>query len=57
MAKTGRPLCEEPSTQRVTVRFTEKEYEFLKQYVESHNLTITQAIKIGIELMYKQSQE
>lgn len=57
MAKMGRPTSDDPSTQRVTVRFTQKEYEFLKQYVESHNLTITQAIKLGIEVLYKQSKE
>lgn len=57
MAKIGRPLSNNPSTHRATVRFTESEYRSLKQYAESHNLTITQAIKCGIELLYSQSHK
>ncbi len=51
MAKMGRPISDDPCLQRVTVRFTEKEYEFLKKYAESHNLTMTQTIKIGVKLL------
>lgn len=57
MAKMGRPTGDDPSLHRVTVRFTESEYEFLKKYAESHNLTMTQAIKVGIELLIKISQK
>ena len=57
MAKMGRPTSDDPSLYRVTVRFTESEYEFLKEYAESHNLTMTQAIKVGIELLIKISQK
>lgn len=57
MAKMGRPTSDDPSLHRVTVRFTESEYEFLKMYAESHNLTMTQAIKVGIELLIKISQK
>ncbi len=57
MAKMGRPLSNDPSTHRATVRFTESEYQSLKQYAKSHNLTITQAIKCGIELLYSQSHK
>lgn len=55
MAKMGRPSSDDPSLHRVTVRFTESEYEFLKKYVESHNLTMTQAIKQGVEFLYMTS--
>ena len=57
MAKMGRPTVDNPSLHRVTVRFTESEYQTLKKYAESHNQTMTQAMKIGVELLYKQSQK
>ena len=57
MAKMGRPISDDPRLHRVTVRFTESDYEFLKKYAKSHNLTMTQAIKVGIELLIKTSQK
>lgn len=38
---------------KVTFRFTESEYEYLKMYVGFHDLNMTQAIKQGVELFYK----
>ena len=57
MAKTGRPLSDDPSQHRISVRLTESEYELLKKYVEAHDLTMTRALKLGIELLYKSSQK
>lgn len=57
MAKMGRPTVDDPSLHRVTVRFTESEYQALKKYAETHNQTMTQAMKIGIELLYRTSQK
>lgn len=57
MAKTGRPLSDDPSQHRISVRLTESEYELLKKYVETHDLTMTRALKLGIELLYKSSQK
>lgn len=53
MARMGRPVTEEPSNRKVTVRLTEAEYELLKRYVEKRNLTMTEAIKRGITLLYE----
>lgn len=57
MAKMGRPQADEPSLHRVTVRFTESEYQYLKQYAKTHNQTMTQALKLGIELLYQSSRQ
>jgi len=54
LVKTGRPKIKNPSTKRVTVRFTEEEYLELKKYIKSHNLSLTQAVKKGLTLLYKE---
>lgn len=51
MAKPGRPKCEDPSLHKVSVRLTETEYQKLKLYAESNNLTMTQAMKRGIDIV------
>jgi len=38
---------------KVSVRFTEKEYQRLKAYTEAINKTMTEALKDGIELLYE----
>lgn len=38
-------------------RQNEREYQRLKAYAESINKTMTEALKDGIELLYKNSQE
>lgn len=57
MARTGRPISENPSLHKVSVRLTEDEYEQLKKYVETHNLTMTNALKLGIDLLYKSNNK
>lgn len=49
----GRPPLEEPMVHKVSVRFTEKEYQRLKAYAEAINKTMTEALKDGIELLYE----
>lgn len=50
MAKMGRPKVNEPADKRVTIRFKEKEYELLLEYAERQNLTITQVVRLAVEL-------
>ena len=38
---------------KVSVRFTEKEYQRLKAYAEAINKTMTEALKDGIKLLYE----
>ncbi|MGN0366864.1 MAG: CopG family transcriptional regulator [Suilimivivens sp.] len=57
MSNMGRPKLDEPMVHKVSVRFNEREYQRLKVYAESINKTMTEALKDGIELLYKNSQE
>lgn len=57
MSNMGRPKLDEPMVHKVSVRFNEREYQRLKAYSESINKTMTEALKDGIELLYKNSQE
>ena len=57
MSNMGRPKLDEPMVHKVSVRFNEREYQRLKAYAESINKTMTEALKDGIELLYKNSQE
>ena len=52
MGKMGRPLVDDLKFHRVTVRMTEGEYQELKEYAKTHNLTMSQAVKSGIKKLY-----
>lgn len=54
MARTGRPKAEKPYVHKVTVKFREDEYDVMLEYAENHNLSISQLIRMGIELQLKQ---
>ena len=55
MARTGRPKAEKPFDHKVTVKFKEEEYQIMVEYAESHNLSISQLIRLGVELQMKHS--
>ena len=57
MAKMGRPPLEEPMVHKVSVRFSDREYERLKAYAEAINKSMTEVLKDGLELFYKESQK
>lgn len=57
MAKTGRPRSAERMDKRITIRFTQKEYEFLLKYAKQHNLSVTQAIKLCVNANVLTKQE
>lgn len=48
LAKLGRKKSEEPRDNKVTVRFTEKEYQKLKECSARHNLTIAKMIRKSV---------
>ena len=56
MAKMGRPKVEEPRRNKVMVRFTDKEFQKLKECAENFNLTITETIRKGVEKMLDSRQ-
>ena len=49
MARTGRPKAEKPFDHKVTVKF-----QIMVEYAETHNLSISQLIRMGVELQMKQ---
>lgn len=50
-AKIGRPKSKNPKNRKVTVKMTEDEFKNLEEVSLSHNLTKSQAILKGIELL------
>lgn len=58
MAKMGRPKVDNPVNHVVTVKFREEEYQLMLEYAKNHNLSISQMLRLGIELQLKnQSQQ
>jgi hypothetical protein len=55
MGKMGRPKVVSPRLKSVGVRLTEEEYNKLKKYASEHNLTITELILQGIQLLLSKS--
>lgn len=53
MARTGRPRVDKPINHVVTVKFREEEYQLMLEYAENHNLSISQMIRLGIEIQMK----
>lgn len=56
MARTGRPKLENPRSEGVYIRLTEEEHTDIKEYASKHNLTITQTLVEGFNVLRKQKQ-
>ena len=56
MARTGRPKTDDPRDNRVSVRFTDEEYDQLKKRAKKEQLTIAQTIRKGVRLMLESGQ-
>ena len=57
MARTGRPRVDKPINHVVTVKFREEEYQLMLEYAENHNLSISQMIRLGIEMQIKKQSD
>lgn len=57
MARTGRPKAENPIDHKVTVKFKEEEYQIMVEYAKNHDLSISQLIRLGVELQMKQQSD
>lgn len=53
MARMGRPMVDNPINHVVTVKFREEEYQLMLEYAKAHDLSISQMIRLGIELQLK----
>ena len=51
MAKMGRPKSDAPKLNTLSVRVTDKELQKLKNYADSHGMTITQLLYTGVNLL------
>ncbi|MBP3233036.1 MAG: CopG family transcriptional regulator [Eubacterium sp.] len=51
MAKVGRPKADNPKSIAIGVRLTVEDYEKLKNDVASHDITISEAVLQGLELL------
>lgn len=57
MAKMGRPKVDNPIDHVVTVKFREEEYQTLLEYAQSHNLSISHIIRMGVEMQIKDTHK
>ena len=57
MARTGRPKSDNPLDKKISIRFTEEEYEILLEYAANHEMSITQAIKMSVKLNILSAQK
>lgn len=53
MAKMGRPKSDAPKLNTLSVRVTDSELQKLKDYADSHGMTITQLLHTSVELLLK----
>lgn len=53
MRKRGRPKLDVVKERIVTIRMSDEEYHTLKEYSDKHQQTITETIKMGVDLIYK----
>ena len=51
--KGGRPVVENPRDKNLSVRVTKDDYERIKGYASSHNVTISDMFLQGLDLLYE----
>ena len=49
LANRGRPKSDDPKDERITVRFTDEEYQLLKECADNSNQTIAQFIREAVK--------
>lgn len=49
MAKMGRPQAENPIARKLSVRFSEEEYNKMSEYAKSHNMSVAQVVRAGVK--------
>lgn len=55
MAKMGRPKSDAPKLHTLSLRVTDSELQRLKEYADSHGMTITQLLHTSVELLLRTS--
>ena len=54
MAKTGRPPKDDAKKNQITVRLNNEEYARLAEYASKSGKALTQVLREGVELLYKE---
>lgn len=49
--KMGRPKADEPKNKNIQVRFTEGEYAKIRECADKNDLTITQLVRQGTQMI------
>lgn len=57
MAKMGRPKTEDPVSKVITFKVKETEYQTMLEYTKRHNISISQLIRMGIEMKINESRK
>ena len=57
MAKMGRPKAENPKSSKITIRFTDDEFEQLRKRADQKDQTITETIREGVRRLFETKQE
>lgn len=55
MAKMGRPKLDMPKNKIVTFRLLPQTYDKLTEYAANNNLTVTEAIHEGVEMLFEKA--
>ena len=53
LAMMGRPKAEKPKSSKISIRFTDEEFEQLKQRADQNDQTITETIREGVRLLFE----
>ena len=48
---------EKPINRSVTVKFKEEEYQIMLEYAENHDISISQLIRMGVELKMRSNKQ
>lgn len=49
MKKTGRPVVEDPKDKRVSMRVTEKDYQYIVTYAKKQKITVAELINRSVK--------
>ncbi|WP_073385017.1 CopG family transcriptional regulator [Butyrivibrio fibrisolvens] len=53
----GRPKTENPKSSKISIRFTDEEFEQLKKRADQNNQTITETIREGVRQLFETKQQ
>ncbi len=57
MAKAGRPRKDDPISHVVSVKFNDHDYQLMVEYAKSHDMSVSQMMRYGIEMQLKQDKK